>query len=398
MPLYSREEPNEERDALRIYSDEDMQDLLFGLGMSASGGGGGYHIGQALVDAIIAEVHPSQRVLYPVSQAKDDEFAAMAGGIGAPSAITPGNITKFAEYCIVAINKYNVDNENQINALVPVEAGPVNALLAMYVGWTHGIKVFDCDGAGRAVPSLTNLAYDYNDYPIAPLYLAGVKPGELHPTAAEVLPPPKNGADAEAKIRDNLPVYGNAAGLLCWGQTGTQLRNSEFLVDGQMDAMRQFGSELRKVRGSSIELLAYLQSRPDLVAQVFATKLKSIETDPRPGYDDGTLIFESIDPPNIELRIKYENENMIMTAPELPAITAPNGLAMLFPYGPDGLTPLNNGDDLPNAGVIGGPAVVVVLKERCVLYNRPLSTSFSNVLRNEPFNYDGPLQPTDCVA
>lgn len=168
MPLYLRERRPQVSGANRVYSDKDLYDLLWGLGLGGSGGGGGYLIGQALVKAIIREIPVTDRILYSVSAAADDDFAVMAGGIGAPSAITPETITTFAAYAIAAIDAYSREQKKKVNALVPVEAGPVNALLALYLGWKNKLKVFDCDGDGRAVPSLTNLVFGYNDYPISP--------------------------------------------------------------------------------------------------------------------------------------------------------------------------------------------------------------------------------------
>ncbi|CAI8363472.1 MAG: Uncharacterised protein [Hyphomonas sp. TMED17] len=163
-----------------ILNDQNMDRLLYGLGFGASGGGGGYTIGLSLVEAIKRLIPVENRVRYDVDTAADDEFLVMAGGIGEPSAITPTTIFKFAEYIDVAIAQYEKDHGFKVTGLLPVEAGPVNALLAMYYGWARsqndpGFKVYNVDGDGRAVPSLTNLVFGYNDYPIAPVYLAGNK-------------------------------------------------------------------------------------------------------------------------------------------------------------------------------------------------------------------------------
>jgi DUF917 family protein len=392
MPVYVKGLESEAVTVPAYYTDNDLADLLFGLGLGASGGGGGYTIGQALVSAIIREIPSYRRVLTPVSQALDGDFAVMAGGIGAPSAITPGTITSFADYAMAAINAYRNEKGVNINALVPVEAGPVNALLALYLGWKYGLKVFDCDGAGRAVPSLTNLVFGYNAYPIAPLYLAGVKSGQPGITAGEVLPPPKDAAAAEAAIRDNLPQYGNAAGLVCWGQSGAQLRTSSYLIADQFDILRDLGSKLRNA--ISVAETIYILRQSPLVDDVYVTRLDAIHTDPRPGYDDGMLVFTDLNT-SAQMKIQYENENMLMFAGDR-IVTAPNGISMIFQTN-RGLIPLNNGDDLQKQGLIGALSLVIVLKERCVLYNGGVGASFANVLKADPFNYKGPLQPTECV-
>ena len=106
------------------------------------------------------------------------------------------------------------------------------------------------------------------------------------------------------------------------------------------------------------------------------------------------LVFKDLNTSE-QLKIKYENENMLMQAGNK-IVTAPNGISMLFQIS-GGLVPLNNGDDLQQKGLIGAFALVVVLKERCVLYQGEVAGSFLNVLKADPFDYDGPIQPTDCV-
>lgn len=66
MPIFCREVRPDIPGVTRVYSDADLYDLLWGLGLSGSGGGGGYKIGEALVKAIISEIPIQRRVLYSV--------------------------------------------------------------------------------------------------------------------------------------------------------------------------------------------------------------------------------------------------------------------------------------------------------------------------------------------
>lgn len=396
MPIYAPEFQQDMQAGSRVYSDSDLDDLLYGLGLSASGGGGGYTIGEALVEAI-KEIPVQMRVLHSVDSADANDFAVMAGGIGAPSAITPKSITKFADYCEVAIQTYSKEQGKNVNSLVPVEAGPVNALLALYLGWSKGLKVFDCDGAGRAVPSLTNLVFGYNSYPIAPLYLAGIKSGSTEITSEEVKPAPKDAAAAEGAIRDNLGQYDRAAGLVCWGQTGSELKGSKHLIRDSFDTLREFGSKLRPYRNSPNFLFNALQRSP-LVERVYKLDVLDIVETKQEGYDvdiaklgTGSLLLWTL---------TALNENMIMhrklTKDEY--VTAPNGIAMIFDVGGKGTyIPLNYGDDLRNQNVIGHEVMLVVLKENCMLYSGEIGDSFKRVLANPPINYSGDITPTDCT-
>jgi DUF917 family protein len=375
----------------------DLQNLLYGLGFAASGGGGGYLIGQALLNAIIQDIDPSQWLLYDPSQAADSDFAVMAGGIGAPSAITPETILNFVGYANLAIQAYSNNEGVTVNALVPVEAGPVNAMLALYLGWKNGYKVFDCDGAGRAVPSLTNLVYAYNSYPIAPVWLGGVIQGD--PTPLLVSPPPANAAAAEAAIRDNLGQFGDAAGLVCWGQTGTQLRESTYLLPQTLSNLISFGAQAAATGFSGSALLTFLQSSP-LVSAAYSGFVTNITTGSEPGYDDGFVLVGTAS--STVYQIHYLNENLILTTGKSSGTvlaTAPSGIAMLFqPLASGPFQLLNNGDNLTTQSVIGYPIIIAVMQESCELFEPAVAPSFTAVLAAAPFNYTGGFVPGTCSS
>lgn len=374
-------------------SDAALYGLLYGLGFRASGGGGGYEIGLALIEAIIRDIPVQNRVLYDIMGAADSDVAIMAGGIGAPSAITPDSILDFVDYAHIAITTYSTDKGVAINALVPVEAGPVNALLAMYLGWKYQYKVFDCDGAGRAVPSLTNLVFGYNNYPIAPVYLAGSVNGTVK--ATEITPPPQDAAAAEAAIRDNLGQYGDAAGLICWAQTGRELRDSTAVLPGTLSALIAFGNEAAATGFTQSGLVSFLNGRPEVTA-VYTGTVTDIEAGSQPGYDDGFVVVSS--DTGEPYRIHSLNENMILYDGIGNALaTAPSAIAMMFDIDSlDFYELLNNGDDLKNAGVIGRRIIFCVMNQACLLFRSDIVESFATVLRNPPFSYDGAILPQSC--
>jgi DUF917 family protein len=379
----------------RLLTKNDLQNLLYGLGFSASGGGGGYLIGQALLNAIINDIDPSKWLLWDPTAAADTDYAVMAGGIGAPSAITPDTILKFVTYAQSAILYYNDQAKQTINALVPVEAGPVNGLLALYLGWKYGYKVFDCDGAGRAVPSLTNLVYDFNQsqYKIAPVVLSGLV--DYEPVSIVVTPAPTDGASAENAIRDNLGEFGDAAALVCWGQTGAQLKASPYLLAHTFTNLIDFGAQAAATGFTEPALTSFLKSSSNVIA-VYTGTVAEIDTGTQPGYDDAVITVGA--PYDVVYQIHALNENMILTqgvSGTTVLATAPSGIAMLFqPNGTGPYVLLNNGDSLPDKNVINSPIIIAVMKESCTLFNAAIAQSFANVLSAAPFNYSGPLVPS----
>ena len=376
----------------RTLDSKDLRHLLLGLGFSAAGGGGGYRLGQALVDAIVRDIPQSRWRIHDVRAALDTDFAVTAGGIGAPSAVNPTTILSFIDDVQLAVEAYAEGEGVAVNALLPIEAGPVNAILSLYLGWKLGYKVFDCDGAGRAVPSLTNLVYGYNGYPIAPIWLAG-KVGS-RPKALLVSPPPANAAEAEGAIRSNLGPFGFAAGLTCWGQSGAALRGSKHLIPHTLSRLISLGAEAAATGFTKNSLLAFLRTRPDVVL-VRSGILRGIEQHGGSGHDGGVLSIAGDD--GVEYQIHYLNENMLLTrGPSRQEVvaTAPSSISTMFqPRGSVTFQPLNHGDDLASQGVEGHPVIFCVIKDSGVLFQPEVADSFKAILKRKPFDYDGPFIP-----
>lgn len=136
-----------------------------------------------------------------------------------------------------------------------------------------------------------------------------------------------------------------------------------------------------------------------MVGDVILAKLQSVVQVEQAGYDVDYLTFEN---GHDTWTLKALNENMLMEhdpgTGRKSYTTAPNGIAPVFDVGGAGnFVPLNNGDDLKQANVIGYYAIVVTLKERCALYGGRVGASFDGILRGEPFVYTGAITPTDCI-
>ena len=97
--------------------------------------------------------------------------AFVSGGIGKPESLT--DPIAFGEKVLVLLENldtYLRKSGSCLQGILPVEAGPINGLLPIYNVHAYNKKqtdpdrkiwLFDCDGAGRAVPALTTLMYDY---------------------------------------------------------------------------------------------------------------------------------------------------------------------------------------------------------------------------------------------
>ena len=198
----------------------------FGLAIKASGGGGGFIDGISILNKI-----PHINI-YDISSLEDDKLYIVAGGIGAPTALKD-NIDNLLKSIRGSVYTLANAKGKRIGGILSVESGPGNSTIAMLLSKDLNLPLINVDGAGRAVPSLSNLSYAHEKYSIAPTILTSVN----SPIAIEVLFP-KDADEAEKLIRSTIskPGFGEIGGLALWAQTGRELKNSYVIKNTYSEA------------------------------------------------------------------------------------------------------------------------------------------------------------------
>jgi DUF917 family protein len=346
---------------------------------------------------------------YATASASDSDIAVMPGGMGEPSAIS-GSVLDFVPACTAAINELvsSGDLPGPVTGLTAVEAGPVNAMLAVYIASQQSQwKLYNCDGAGRAVPSLTNLLYDFEG-PQVPFSPAGISNIDGTRTFTENIW--TDAAEAENGLRPVIDQMGGAIGLCAWPQAGTYLRNADLNITTFSDAANH-GQILRENSLNSAEMASAISNfiAPSTTYRelIWDTTLDFVYFDEEAesqGYDKGYLVFNR-NAPNFEgkeLRLYYLNENMFISAHASSdgsfieyVATAPSIITPFFsdPTPPSFLTttansmiPYNTGDlDRINT-LVGRPMVVAVVPPAASSqYSSPVVQTYVTVL-NQYFN------------
>ena len=394
----------------RYYPTEAMNPLLFGLSFFGSGGGGGLGDGNYLVEQIV-KAQPEGFTIYDVSSASDDATLVVAGGIGSPDALSQ----KIPEL-EVAINKaVELTSQVKPTSLLSVETGPVNSLLSVLINLNNENRIYDLDGAGRSVPSLTNLSYAHqNVYPISPISLAAApSDASKPPPAVHTFTNVKDAGEAETQIRQLIsqnPQFGQLAGLALWKQTGQQLKSSPYVVSGTFDKSFQVGTVLFNSRNNLSELVQYLipvmESLRLPVISYGKGVLRDVTSQTKGGFDLGivTVELESEGLP-IQLKIYNKNENLVSIlafpsnaedgAVELNSllISAPTVMSYLInPPGSSSYIPLNNGDDLKQ--LIGQEIVVIWSTPDILLYDNSLG--WLDSFRQQIDTLQLPFRPQIC--
>jgi len=384
----------------------DLTSIVWGLGLTASGGGGALVDGIDLAEALLKDGF-DHLVAQPSAEASPDEMLVMPGGMGAPSAIA-GNIVDFVPACLAAINILDKNGGLglPIKGLLPVEAGPVNGLLALYIAYKSAGKyrLYNCDGAGRAVPSLTNLLYNYQKgVTFSPVGVA-----DIHGENAAVHTDWKNGMEGENGLRPVIASLGGAIGLAAWPQDGGQASEADLNVSTFSDAIA-VGKQLHKHAGSARRLKDHFRKTAPsrkFKSLAWSANFDEINIDPagrEQGYDKGYIVFgrDSIEK-GVEYRIYFLNENLFISRHDSTSkefisyvATAPSIIAGFYsdPAPPpflgvdaNAMIPYNTGDNNKIETLVGREVVVVVTPPSAKsLYSRDLKESFVAVL-NSYFN------------
>ncbi|MEO1042965.1 MAG: DUF917 family protein [Pseudomonadota bacterium] len=344
------------------YNSNDLQDMLYGFSILASGGGGGLGDGQIILNEILS-ASPGGINIQDASDISNWNTLIVGAGIGSPEALD-NNVSGLITAVNAAIDLVGGPNPTSI---LSVESGPANSFIAALINVTNGYPIYDGDGAGRSVPSLTNTLYDsnYSGISISPVAIAAApdEPGD-EPPASKVWTWIPNADVAEQEIRDEIstnPAYGSVAGLALWQHSGSQNNNNSF-VSGTYKLAADIGEVVRDNPYNFDQIVSNLE--PIMAAagrSIYGAELGTI-TDvssyTQGGFDIGEVDINFTPPGgnNYTGVIKSENENLLteLTFWDATAgksktflVTAPALISFVIKDpSTNKFIPYNNGDDL----------------------------------------------------
>ncbi|MEM0928952.1 MAG: DUF917 family protein [Pseudomonadota bacterium] len=344
------------------YSSNDLQDMLYGLSILASGGGGGLGDGQIILNEIL-QISPGGVSINDASDIQNWSTLIVGAGIGSPEALD-SNVSGLITAVNAAIDLVGGPNPTSV---LSVESGPANSFIAMLINVSNGDPIYDGDGAGRSVPSLTNTLYDsnYSGISISPVAIAAAPehPND-EPPASQVWTWIPNAAVAENEIRDEIstnPAYGSVAGLALWQHSGSQNNNNNF-VTGTYKLASDIGDVIRDNPYNFYQIVSALEPIMSSAGRsIYGAELGTI-TDvtsyTQGGFDIGEvdINFTPQGGNNYTGVIKSENENLVTELTfwdpnagksKTFVVTAPALISFLVKDPSSGkFIPYNNGDNL----------------------------------------------------
>lgn len=152
---------------MKILDSQDLLDLKDGAAIFSAGGGGSLEAGQRIVEKLVSKGYHS-RLVAPSEVPREAKVVNFAC-VGATTAID------YDSNAAVKTFKALEDFAGfSAYAVIPVELGGFNTLVAVDVATRCGIPIVDADGAGRSVPEVHLKVYTIDNIPLAPMVVSDV--------------------------------------------------------------------------------------------------------------------------------------------------------------------------------------------------------------------------------
>ncbi|WP_028935951.1 DUF917 domain-containing protein [Pseudonocardia spinosispora] len=304
---------------MRYITADDVDDLVVGAGVLGSGGGGDWYAPRQMLIAAI-ERHGPVPLVDPADLDPAARLLPIISG-GAPPVLIemiPGT----RESALLRATVEDALHE-RCSAVLPLQMGPVNAVIPVVVAAQLGLPCVDADAMLRCFPMVEMTLFT----------LAGLSPSPLVVVdamgAAAVLSAPDNNT-VSAMLRSCLPhmglvalgsayriTAGECARIAPRGGVSRCLRIGRTFREAQSDPDGVGDEQLRDCLDAIGGVLLFT----GFVAELFQRT-----TD---GFPRGVLSIESSEDPSSVLRVDFQNENLVVARDGIVLATVPDLIVLL---------------------------------------------------------------------
>lgn len=307
---------------MKIFTKQNIIDLLYGCTVLGTGGGGGLEEGLEMMEEDFREGRELKVV--DVNEIPDDAYIATPYGCGAPTpaggVVLPEQYKRLPQIegssTILAFKKLEAFMGQEFFAVSSTELGGANTAEALHIACMLGIPIADADPAGRSVPELQHSTYYIKKVPIAPMGLA-TQFGDVA-ILAEVF----DDLRAEELVRAMAVASNDLIGVVDHPTTGKIYRES--VIVGALSYALRIGELLRDAREKG-------DNPGERIAEAEKGKIlfKGIVTDVPwetiDGFNIGEIRLSGQDKYEGETyRIWYKNENLISYRNDVIDVTCPD--------------------------------------------------------------------------
>jgi len=292
------------RRSLRIDAG-DLDELVYGTAILASGGGGDPYIGQLILKQALQKYGPA-KLLDPV-RVHDKALVLVVGAIGASTIF----LERFPSLDALAGAVTEMESRlgRKADALVAAEAGGLNAILPIALGLRLGRPIIDADGMGRAFPEGHMMTYGIYGGRMAPLIIADDK---LNTVVIEA----DDNYKTEQLGRSMVERMGNSAMAATYPMTGkffksVAIRNTITLSRDIGRAALTARREKRDPNAALIKFFSAMHKRPRFAETLFTGKIVDVLSKTGGGFVRGAITLENEDRRD-HCIVEIQNENIIV--------------------------------------------------------------------------------------
>lgn len=333
---------------LKLLTEEDLLDILYGAVILGAGGGGDLEEGKSL----IAEALEADKTfkLVDINEVADDALICTPYLLGA---ISPMSEKEEEQYkglsrcdkhpILIAYEEFQKHLGRSFYATTACELGGSNTAVAFYCAAMNDHYVLDADPAGRAVPEITHSTYYLAGLPASPIFTAN-EFGETF-----VLSNVKDDQRAEALVRALCKVSRNDIAAIDHALDMHMLR--DVLIPGTISKSMQLGRVWResKVSGNAIQRVAEVGGG----RIAFSGIVNAVDYQTKDGFTIGEVEIIGTDVyEGHSFKIKIKNENLVGWKNDDVYVTIPD-LICLFDT--------DNDNPVSNPDVKMGQSITVIL-------------------------------------
>ncbi len=337
---------------------QDLNDINDGASLLASGGGGAFQSGEALIKLVSSLSKSSPARLIAPDEVGAEQRGCVVCGVGSPDAFAETLASGSYQSPGLALEELQKGAGGApFDFVAPNETG-CNIFIALLAAMAHDLPLLDANGAGRAVPKMDMLTFS-DSLPAAPTVVVNEPPpGDLETKdfGARALLTAPTMADMEELLRPivSMPEFGGVGAVASWVMSGAEAQKPEVAISGAVTEALELGKAMRLARASGAApasaqdpdrvTAAVVRELAGRARPLFTGHLTSIWETTSGGFDVGILkLAGTRKHEGKTLTILNQNENLLCWGDwkTAPLVLAPDLISYLV--GPDG-QPYTNAD------------------------------------------------------
>ena len=279
---------------------DNLEDFIRGTAILGTGGGGDPYIGSLMLKQELDKCGSIQ--LIDPKDASDDLFAVSVACMGAPTVFVekiPNTQT-----AIEGMRRAEKELGRKFNAVIPLEAGGLNATLPLAVAARLGLPLVDGDGMGRAFPEFQMTTFNFCGVKCAPFVMSD-------DFGNTVVIDTEDAARAEAYGRPVCVKMGGIAQIASYAMTGQEIRTCT--VPRTVSLALEIGRAVREARvkgeqNAAEALISYFETSnpPRFSRLLFDGKVEDVIRESADGWVRGQVSLAN-DTGN-KMEIPFQNE------------------------------------------------------------------------------------------